>query len=169
MVEARGLACAVQSTSRKFYPPPQVYNSAGLSAVYSSRRYCVEDEDPGGSIVKDGLDLTNDVDYTCSTSSLSAIWTPRRRNRRYWISIGTYPSGRDVVRCKRVGRNLQATVNGLQLQNGQRYYFSVWHKRGRRCRRSRCCRGRRRFLGVSDGVIVDTTPPVLGIVTVKRR
>ena len=150
-------------------PLPQVRNSAGQSATYSSRGYYVEEDiDTGDSPVKDGLSLTDDVDYTCSTSSLSAIWTEQKLCRRYWISIGSFPGGRNVVKCKSVGIDLQATVNGLQLQNGQRYYVTVWHKRGKRCRKCRCCRGRR-LLGSSNGVTVDTTPPVAGTVTVNNR
>lgn len=154
-------------------PPlnPQVWNSAGLSAVYTSRGYYIEEDGSGDNIVKDlhGLMLSDDVDYTKSTSSLSAVWIPRRQNRRYRFSIGTCPTCRDVVKCQQVGSEIWATRNDLQLENGRRYFFSVWYKRGKRCgKKCQCCRGRR-FLGSSDGVTVDTTPPIPGTVRVIRR
>lgn len=148
---------------------PQVENSAGLSAVYTSRGYQVAEEGVGGRAVKDGLTLISDVDYTTSTTSLSAVWSQRPRNRLYRFSIGTCPKCRDVVKCQQVGSNTWVTRNDLQLKNGYRYYFSIWHKRGKRCgKRCQCCKGRW-YLGSSNGVTVDTTPPIAGTVKVIAR
>ena len=166
------LACTVRSWIPILHIPPylpQVWNSAGLFAVYTSRGYFIEGLGWGGSIVKDGLTLTGDVDYTKSTSSLSAVWSQQEGNRLYRFSIGTCPGCSDVVKCQQVGRDTSATHNDLQLQNGYRYFVNVWHKRGWRCgRRCQCCRGRW-FLGSSNGVTVDTTPPIPGRVRARRR
>lgn len=144
-------------------------NSAGLSAVYTSRGYYIAEEGVGGKAVRDGLTLTSDVDYTNSTTSLSAVWSQRPRNRLYRFSIGTCRRCRDVVKCQQVGPDTQVTRNDLQLKNGYRYYFSIWHKTGKRCgKRCQCCKGRW-YLGSSNGVIVDTTPPIPGTVGVIGR
>ena len=68
-----------------------------------------------------------DIEYTNSTSSLSAAW-PLLRYKRYDYSISTTPSFQPCTppssTCGSTIANV-VTVNNLQLTNGQRYYVCV--------------------------------------------
>lgn len=98
--------------------------------------------------------ITDDGQYTPSTSSLHASWTPTGCTE-YQYAIGTsssgYPSaGWDSV-CGWPTSYYWAyvTKTGLNLTNGQTYYFSV------RARNESCWGD----TSVSDGITVDTSFP----------
>ena len=88
---------------------------------------------PGGGIIKKFI------------SRLQSI-----KIAEYKYSIGTSAGTTDIRNWTSAGRNKSITATGLDLQNGQAYYFNV---------KAKDIRGRWSRTGSSDGIIVDITPP----------
>ncbi|MFA5338823.1 MAG: fibronectin type III domain-containing protein [Candidatus Omnitrophota bacterium] len=67
-------------------------------------------------------------EYSNSLDSLHASWTaedPESGISEFQYAIGTFPGGRDVVDWTSAGTNTEITHYGLNLVEGQGYYFSV--------------------------------------------
>ena len=99
-----------------------------------------------------------DLQYTASSSSLSAVW-PNLRYTRYLFSVSTVPTFQtcdSAVGCGSTVSNA-ATATGLRLEDGQRYYFCV------QALRSDAIHPRpdtpTSLSACSNGVTVDLTPP----------
>jgi N-acetyl-anhydromuramyl-L-alanine amidase AmpD len=77
-----------------------------------------------------GADITN----TNSLTTLSANWSTSSDSNssvtHYWYAIGTTPGGTDVVNYTDNWFNQSVTVNGLNLTNGQMYFFSIRAENG---------------------------------------
>ncbi|BCW97387.1 MAG: hypothetical protein KatS3mg024_0214 [Armatimonadota bacterium] len=105
--------------------------------------------------------VTDDGPATGSTTILHASWTstdPETGIAEYQYAIGTSPADPGsgyVVPWKSAGTATEAFEQGLSLVHGQRYYWYV---------RARNGEGVWSAVGVSDGIIVDTTPPVVRVV-----
>ncbi len=84
------------------------------------------------SYVFDGLD--EDINETNSTTELSANWgdsqDPHSGIYSYWYAIGTEPGAYDVVDWTDNNLNTNITHDGLSLDNGSTYYFSVKAENG---------------------------------------
>ncbi|MBC7328451.1 hypothetical protein H5T87_10125 [bacterium] len=123
--------------------------AAFLFSLFFSVSWCQVAGIPAPSYVFDGL-TPPDIDYTNSTTSLSANWAPITQYvDGYECAIGTTPGGTDVVDWTNVGNVTSVTLQTPTLQHGRTYYFAV-----------------RGFLSVdkgeiavSDGITVDTQPP----------
>ncbi|NQU19318.1 hypothetical protein HQ550_04095, partial [bacterium] len=98
-------------------------------------------------------EVLDDGEYTISSSQLHAIWSsidPQSGISGYRYGIGTIPGFVDVVDWTFVGLETGVTHIGLNLEDGESYYFTVsarngvglWSKRG-----------------ISNGIVVDTQPP----------
>ena len=70
-----------------------------------------------------------DQDTTYSTTQLSANWTtssdPNSGIANYSFAIGTSPGASDIVAWTNNGTATSITQNGLSLNIGQIYYFSI--------------------------------------------
>ena len=70
-----------------------------------------------------------DINFTSSTTSLSANWSSSVDNNsaisRYWYAIGTTPGGTNTQNFTDNWINTSVTSNGFNLTMGQTYYFTV--------------------------------------------
>lgn len=98
-------------------------------------------------------EVLDDGDYTISSNQLHATWSsidPQSGISGYRYGIGTIPGFVDVVGWTFVGLETGVIHTGLNLEDGESYYFTVsarngvglWSKRG-----------------ISNGIVVDTQPP----------
>ncbi len=101
--------------------------------------------------------VTDDGATTTNTTQLHAAWSssdPESGIAEYQYAIGITPTDTGsgyIVGWKSAGTATEATETGLSLITGQTYYWYVKAKNGA---------GLWSEVGVSDGVVVDTTPPV---------
>ena len=90
-------------------------------------------------------DVSDDGEYTSSTSELHASWTPTDKSE-YWYAIGTSPGAEDVIGRTSTGTQTEVTRTGLSLTVGQTYYFTVqYYNSGEECYSAKGC---------SDGITV---------------
>jgi hypothetical protein len=72
--------------------------------------------------------------YTTSKTALHFSWAPASDPEsgiaRYYLSIGTIPGGKDILRDKDVGNVTEYTVEGLNLSVGSTYYAVVRAENG---------------------------------------
>ena len=131
------------------------YNRAGQQSIATSAPFVFDTTPPDQGAVIDGDGLA-DIDYQNHTRSLSAQWPGVSDSQstiaEYAWAIGTTPGGTQAMSYQLVGLSTQATCRACPLVTGSTYYTTVrakntaglfsWH--------------------TSDGVTVDTTPPVAG-------
>ena len=96
-----------------------------------------------------------DLDYTNNTYEISARWLDFRDNESniahsFWC-VGSNPLQDDIMLCKNATGNLNSTLKGLSLHHNDKYYVTVLA-----CNYAGLCTAKS-----SDGVVVDTTPPIL--------
>ena len=128
-------------------------NNAGLKSCLASDGVLVDPTSPTSGIVHDGI-LEPDIRYQATTDKLSAnwerIWDLESRVERFEWGIGE--EGEDLVQ-EFVDVGLQTHVtskNALHLKHGHNYtiFLRVYNRAGVLNELS------------SNGVIIDTTPPV---------
>jgi hypothetical protein len=103
--------------------------------------------------------VTDDGVYTASTTQLHASWTssdPDSGVAEYQYAIGTTSGAIDVIGWASAGTAAEVTKTGLSLATGATYYFGVKAKNGT---------GVWSSVGVSNGIVVDATPPATPTVT----
>ena len=96
-----------------------------------------------------------DLDFTNNTASISARWIDFRDNESdiehiFWC-VGSRPFRDDIMGCENATSHRNRTLTGLSLQHNYTYYVSVLV-----CNYAGLCTAKS-----SDGVLVDTTPPVI--------
>jgi len=94
--------------------------------------------------------VTDDGEYTSSTTSLHATWSssdPESGIAEYQYAIGTSPGDTDVVDWTSAGTATGITHTGLDLLISSTYYFSVKARNGK---------GLWSAVGASDGITVTT-------------
>ena len=96
-----------------------------------------------------------DIDYTNNTREIHARWIDFLDNEsdivEYFWCVGTQPMTDDIRLCESTGMRPNGSHYGLNLQHGDSYYVTVV-----------ACNGARRCSATySDGVVIDTTPPVM--------
>ena len=96
-----------------------------------------------------------DLDYTNNTYEISARWVDFRDNESniahsFWC-VGSAPLRDDIMPCENATGNLNSTLKGLSLHHNDKYYVTVLT-----CNYAGLCTAKS-----SDGVLVDTTPPIL--------
>lgn len=120
----------------------------------------------GGVLVRLGSDTTppttpyviDDGAYSTSSTTLHASWSANDAESgiaRYEYAIGTTAGGEELIPFTDAGNAVQITHSDMILTNGARYYFSVRAVNGA---------GLVSGVGVSDGILVDYTPPAQPIV-----
>lgn len=103
--------------------------------------------------------VIDDGVYSTSASTLHASWSsedPETGIVEYRYAIGTTPGGTDLVNWTSAGMALEITRSDLALANGATYYFSVKAWSGAHLWSA---------VGVSDGIKLDFTGPVVQNVT----
>ena len=137
-----------------YYFSVRATNGAGLIGDVGTSDGIIVDYTPPSTPV-----VTDDGQYSTSPSSLHASWTsadPESGLLRYEYAIGTSQGAADVVSFTDSGTATQVTRTDLTLMDGTRYYF---------CVRATNKAGLTGIVGVSDGILVDSTPPQTPIVT----
>ncbi|MEO8761996.1 MAG: T9SS type A sorting domain-containing protein, partial [Bacteroidia bacterium] len=106
--------------------------------------------------IRDGLGA--DINITTSLTSLSANWSSSFDQEsgiaKYWYCIGTIPGDSNTVSWTSNMDSLNITQTGLNLTQGQLYFFSVRAEDGA---------GLKSIKITSDGQRVDTTQATTGI------
>ena len=96
-----------------------------------------------------------DLDYTNNTFEISARWLDFRDDEsniaHYFWCVGSKPLHNDIMLCEKTTSSLNRTLKGLRLQHNDMYYVTVLA-----CNYAGLCTAKS-----SDGVLVDTTPPIL--------
>ena len=134
---------------------PSVGESQSLYVLVSNGSLCRLSADTTTPTTPTVID---DGAYSTLPSTLHASWSssdPESGIARYEYAIGTTPGGEDLVGFTDAGVATQITRTDLALANGARYYFSVRATNGA---------GLVSYTGVSDGIMVDYTPPATPVV-----
>lgn len=96
-----------------------------------------------------------DVNFTSNTREVHARWIDFLDNEsdvvEYFWCVGTQPMRDDIRLCESTGMRPNGSHYGLDLHHGDSYYITVIA-----CNGARMCSAAH-----SDGVTVDTTPPVM--------
>lgn len=103
--------------------------------------------------------VTDDGNYTTDATRLHAVWSasdPQSGIVLYEYSIGTSAGATDTLGWTSAGTSTEATITGLSLEGGVRYYINV---------RATNAAGSRSEVGSADGIYVEATPPTTPVVT----
>jgi hypothetical protein len=154
-------------------------SASGITTISDSFPFSLDNTSPEPGLVYDGLGSDEnrncsanttlssehqcssrslsdtDLDFTNNTASISARWIDFRDNESdiehtFWC-IGSRPLRDDIMGCENATSHLNRTLTGLSLQHNDTYYVTVLA-----CNYAGLCTARS-----SDGVSVDTTPPVI--------
>jgi N-acetylneuraminic acid mutarotase len=138
----------------KVFVTVRAQNGAGLLTSRTSKGVTVDSTPPVAGTVRDGTGA--DITYQSSASSISANWSgfsdPESGIAGYSWAIGTTPGGLDILGWTAVGLSTSQTRTGLTLSQGQNYYVSVQATN----------HAGLSTIATSNGVKVDTTPPIGG-------
>ena len=155
-----GTATSIDKTSLSlrqgvtYYVNVRATNGIGMvSEVGSSDGLTVDNTPPG--ITK----VTDDGEYTSDSTQLHAVLEAIDAESgiaKYECAVGTTSGGMDIAAWQDVGPGPDVYITGLQLNDGVIYYISARATNGA---------GMPGPVGVSDGVKVDSTPPVNVTVT----
>lgn len=155
-----GLATSVTKTglslreSTVYYINVRATNKVGLvSEVGSSDGILIDSSPPPApTVVDDGL-------FSASLDSLHASWSPVNTPSGvayYDYSIGTAAGETDVLPWTSAGQTTEVVATGLSLTDGSIYYINV---------RAVSNVGKVGYVGSSDGITIDSTPPSTPTVT----
>ncbi|XP_065178155.1 uncharacterized protein LOC135808850 [Sycon ciliatum] len=144
-------------------------NDADLSTLVTSPGFLVDTSAPSPGVVYDGDntvdvdDVFNDADYTDRADRMLCRWAgfadPQSQLAEYSLAVGTCRQCTDVQSWMSVGLRTAYSRNDLPLRSGRTYYCRI-----RACNSARLCTE-----AVSDGITVDTTPPIIGNVVLPAH
>lgn len=104
-----------------------VIDNAENISVMSQLEVNIDWTAPSDVVVNDGLGT--DISVFVSSNEISANWTNSTDSHSginaYWVAVGTSPGLQDVVSFTNLGLMTSQTFNGLSLNYGQTYYFTV--------------------------------------------
>ncbi|XP_064646780.1 uncharacterized protein LOC135499763 [Lineus longissimus] len=107
---------------------------------------------------KKGTSAVKDVDVYNRTDMFCVSWKNAFQGRswdKYYVSLGTYPGGQDTLKFQtQSSTTFSVELSNLKSVPGRRYYSNV-----RACNKAGLCNER-----YSDGVLIDTFPPLTGVV-----
>ncbi|XP_066275498.1 uncharacterized protein [Branchiostoma lanceolatum] len=140
----------------KYFSNVRAYSQAGLHTTVSSDGFLVDTETPsaGVLVVYDGLHI-HDMDYQNCSSHVAASWHGFSDLHSYihhyvWC-VGSTPGTDDILTCVNVGLSLSEVEEiSPVLTAGTRYYSTAY---------AIDAAGLTSSLAMSDGILVDTTPP----------
>ena len=136
----------------------RAHNNVGLFSVAISNPFILDGTSPTAGTVYDGLTELSDLEIQSSTNDISANWSPftdsSRRITVHEMCVGTEQEKCDVSDFVSLGITLKGTISGLRLNHTGRYFVTVraTDESGYSATAS------------SNGVRVDSTPPVGGLV-----
>ncbi|WAR31804.1 hypothetical protein MAR_034346 [Mya arenaria] len=104
-------------------------------------------------------DCATDLDFIDWTDEISACWSgvfseQQSDIQHYSVALGTSPNVDDVFASQNMGLNTNISIGNLTLEHAVRYFFTVTAVNTAGLHTS----------VLSDGFIVDTTPPSEGVV-----
>ena len=142
---------------QKYYACLKLVDRAGNFKLFQSNGVVVDTSPPRSGYVIDGRP-EEDIDAQMENSGLKASWGNFTEHETkivsYHLAFGSFPGGQDVQEFTDVGITNTATSSKLkvsELTTGQRYYASVVAYN---------VLGMPSHMVVSDGVLVDFTPPI---------
>ncbi|XP_071964161.1 uncharacterized protein [Antedon mediterranea] len=142
---------------QRYYTNVRAYNHAGLHTLVVSDGFSVDLQPPIAGIVLDGNDLY-DVEYQASAMVIKTSWhgfidlESFISHFEYCLGETANPNECNINKWQKVKIGNSVTVYlSRNLTTGQRYFAKV---------RSYDAAGHVSPIAVSDGFIVDTTPPV---------
>ena len=113
---------------------------------------------PMATAIYDGTSNdTNELDYTNSSSTLSAYWDPFSSSSSftYYYALGTTAKN-NIVDWTSNGTSTSATLTGLSLENNVNYFISVFAINSE---------GSTSDTISTDGIMIDTQAPVISSVS----
>ena len=140
-----------------YYVTVVAFNRIGMYTTATTDGIVIDREIPLTGAALDG-DQRHDLQYQSNTSVLSAQWHgffDRHSFIEYYnytiTILQPHPSDWNIDGPGNVGLKLFVSVNGLSLRSGVRYHANV---------RATDAAGLHSEIAVSDGVTVDSSPPV---------
>jgi hypothetical protein len=138
---------------RVYYGTVCATNKARIKTCVRSDGVLIDTSPPKRGIIIDGLSQP-DIDYQSNDHTVTAHWFGfndiESNIRNFHWGIGTSPKGTDVLPFIDIGSNVTAEQTDLKLTNGRQYYVTVQAFNA----------GGQSVTKASDGVLVDTTPPM---------
>ena len=134
----------------------RAHNKVGLFKETESNQFILDGTPPTAGNVYDGSSDRNDLELQSSTSEISANWSPftdsNGRITLYEMCVGTEQEKCDVSDFFSLGIALRGSIQGLSLNHTRRYFVTVraTNEAGYST------------MATSNGVLVDSTPPVGG-------
>ncbi|XP_055958812.1 uncharacterized protein LOC126830713 [Patella vulgata] len=142
-----------------YYVTVQAINGAGLSTTLISHPVTVDTTPPTTGHVIDILNTNytgDDVDYITNESPLSVRWQgfhdPHSSMQYYTVKVGTCDDCDDIIPEIKTGISTHFTFPPSKLTPGTKYITTVTG-----CNMADMCTS-----AISDGVIIDVTPPDVG-------
>ena len=139
----------------RYHVTVKVINGANLKKTITSDGILIDTTPPtvAAQYIKDGVQ-GRDKNYTSERFTFSAHWEQAFADAEsglveFRVALGTKPGLTDIQGFKTVGSQKSATISGLSLNSGQRYFVSVLG-----CNGVGMCTN-----GSSNGAIVDFVPP----------
>ncbi|KAK3099491.1 hypothetical protein FSP39_005250, partial [Pinctada imbricata] len=145
-----------------YYVSVKAHNKAGLMSQATSWAYVVDTTPPVAGHVYDGKPINpvtrKDDDFQTDMTTLSVYWEgfhdPHSAIREYYISIGTCPLCEDVIEYQAIGIVNEISIDHVHFGPGLTYYSTVTA-----CNTADLCTS-----ATSDGLIMDDSPPSVGVV-----
>ena len=139
----------------RYHVTAKIINGASLKKTITSDGILIDTTPPSvaAQYIKDGAQ-GKDKNFTSERFTFSAHWEQAFADAEsglveYRVALGTKPGLTDIQGFKTVGLQTSATISGLFLRSGQRYFVSVIG-----CNGVGMCTN-----GSSNGAIVDFVPP----------
>ena len=139
----------------RYHVTVKVINGAKMKRTITSDGILIDTTPPAvaAQYIKDGVE-GKDKNFTSERFTFSAHWGQAFADAEsglveYRVALGTKPGMTDIQGFKSVGSQTSATISGLSLSSGQRYFVSVMG-----CNGVGMC-----TFGSSNGAIVDFVPP----------
>ncbi|XP_067670393.1 uncharacterized protein [Haliotis asinina] len=144
----------------EYFAKLMVTNQAGLTSMAVSNGFTIDTSPPTNGVVTDGQKTNQmEADYQSSTDRHTCYWSgfddPHSGLSSFQVSLGTQPYLDDVQAETHVGLGTEMSWTG-DLPLGVKLYCSV-----KACNHVGLC-----SKSASDGIILDNSPPVPGVVFV---
>ncbi|XP_053381645.1 uncharacterized protein LOC123528459 [Mercenaria mercenaria] len=144
----------------KYYVSVKAVNRAGISSAKVSVPFILDLSPPtGGHVVDGNWKIKNDLDYQMTLGYIQGHWygfVDQQSGIKYYRTcLGTKPYMDNIEKMVNVGLRTDILWNGT-YHSGTRYYITV-----EACNTAGLCR-----VLSSDGLILDNSPPIHGIVRV---
>ncbi|XP_046569939.1 uncharacterized protein LOC124278266 [Haliotis rubra] len=144
----------------EYFAKIMVTNQAGLTSMAVSNSFIVDTSPPTNGVVTDGGKTSQvEADYQSSTDRYTCYWSgfddPHSGLSSFQVSLGTEPYLDDVEAETHVGLGTEMSWTG-DLPLGVKLYCTV-----KACNHAGLC-----SKSASDGITLDNSPPVPGVVFV---